>query len=474
MGLKGHECKEPITMLAQDQIERIHRGTLEILEETGVAFDSTESLDILKRAGCDVDYKRKIVKFQSSLVQESIRKCPNSFLLKARNPDYTLNLGGSTVYFASFPALTILDLENGRRRPGTLKDVKDLVKVCDALPEVHTLCQPISSVADRPPKVCMEWIIATEMKMTEKTLMGPSFFGCAKWIVEMANVLNQQMIGSICVASPLTYPSEQADGLLTYARAGHPLAILSGPSLGATGPATLAGALVLQNAEVLAGVVLAQLISPGVGVLLQAYATPLDMRYGTMASGAVEVGIMAVGMAQVWRSYSLPTGVFFPMTDSKVPDEQAAYEKYLQLLLCSLAGINYIMPCGGLDDEGSQSAAQLVIDNEVCGMIGRILEGINVTEETLAVDLIKQVGPIPGNYLKTQHTRQWWSKDQFQPSLSFRQPYGKWVSMGSKEVVVRATERAKEIITTHRPPSLSEDLSRELDRLLNLAQEAKK
>jgi trimethylamine--corrinoid protein Co-methyltransferase len=193
-----------------------------------------------------------------------------------------------------------------------------------------------------------------------------------------------------------------------------------------------------------------------------------------MASGAVEVGIMAVGMAQIWRRYNLPTGVFFPMTDSKVPDEQAAYEKYLQLLLCSLAGINYIMPCGGLDNEGAQSAAQLLIDNEVCGMIGRILDGINVTEETLAIDLIKQVGPIPGNYLKTEHTRQWWRKDQYQPSLSSRQHHVKWISMGSQDIVARAMEQAGRIIETHRAPSLSENISNELDRILKLAEEAKK
>lgn len=474
MTLKGHECREPIVMLTEDQIDRIHRGTLDILEETGVVIDSKEALDIMKDAGCNVDYDRKIVKFQESLVEESLRKCPSTFLLKARNPEYSLSLGGSKLYFASFPALSIADPETGHSRPGTLKDVEDLVKLCDALPEVHTLCQPLSSLADKPPNVCMEWIVATEMRTTEKTLMGPSFSGCAKWIVEMANALKQQMMGSICVTSPLTYPSEQAEGLLTYARAQHPVAILSGPSLGATGPATLAGALVLENVEVLAGVVLAQLVSPGVGVLVQAYATPLDMRYGTMASGAVEVGMMAVGMAQVWRRYNLPTGVFFPMTDSKVPDEQAAYEKCMQLLLCSLAGINYIMPCGGLDDEGIQSAAQLLIDSEMCGMVGRILDGINVTDETLAIELIKQVGPIPGNYLKTEHTRKWWRKDQYQPSLSSRQPYGKWVSMGSKDVVARATERAREIIKTHRPPPLAEDLNNELSRILKLAAEAKK
>jgi trimethylamine--corrinoid protein Co-methyltransferase len=192
-----------------------------------------------------------------------------------------------------------------------------------------------------------------------------------------------------------------------------------------------------------------------------------------MSSGAVEVGIMAVGIAQVWRSYNIPTGVFFPMTDSKLPDEQAAYEKYLQLLLCSLAGINYIMPCGGLENEGAQSIAQLVIDNEVCGMVGRILDGINVTEETLAIDLIKEVGPIPGNYLKKQHTRDWWKKERYLSKLSTREPYEKWLSSGAKDVVKRALEIGKEIIKTHKPPGLSKELNEKLDEILKIAEKEK-
>ncbi|MEM3522871.1 MAG: trimethylamine methyltransferase family protein, partial [Candidatus Bathyarchaeia archaeon] len=328
-------------------------------------------------------------------------------------------------------------------------------------------------IADKYPLIAMEWIIATEMKITEKTLMGPSFFGCAKWIVKMAKALGQDMLGSITMASPLTYPKEQVEGLISYAQANNPLAILSGPSLGATGPATLAGALLLENAEVLAGLVLAQLIKPNIGILLQAYATPLDMRYGTMSSGAVEVGIMAVGIAQVWRSYGVPTGVFFPMTDSKLPDEQAAYEKYLQLLLCALAGINYIMPCGGLENEESQSIAQIVIDNEVCGMVGRILDGIKVNEETLAIDLIKEVGPIPGNYLKKQHTRDWWKKERYLSKLSTREPYEKWLSSGAKDVVKRALEIGKEIIKAHKPPGLSKELNEKLDEILKMAEKEK-
>jgi trimethylamine--corrinoid protein Co-methyltransferase len=230
---------------------------------------------------------------------------------------------------------------------------------------------------------------------------------------------------------------------------------------------------VLQNVEVLAGLVLAQLVSPGIGVVLQTFASPFDMRHGTMASGAIEVGMMGVALAQVWRRYCIPTGVFFPLTDSKIPDEQAAYEKYLQLLLCALAGVNYIMPCGALDDEGTQSAAQLVIDNEVCGMVGRVLDGIDVTDETLAIDLIKEVGPAPGNYLKTRHTREWWRKDHYPPSISVREPYGKW-AVESKGIVARASDRARDILKTHKTPRLPEDLERELERILKIADEAKK
>jgi trimethylamine--corrinoid protein Co-methyltransferase len=338
---------------------------------------------------------------------------------------------------------------------------------------VHTLCQPVAHLCDKPPEVELEWVHATELRNTSKTIMGTAFGGSSKWLVQMVAATDQQTLGGICIASPLVIPADQAQGILDYACSGNPQLILSGPSKGATGPATMAGTLVLQNAEILGGTVLAQMANPGCAVLYMGYATPMDMRFGTMASGSAEVGIMAVATAQLARFYGLPSGVFFPMTDAKRPDPQAVYEKHLQTYLCATAGINYIMPLGGLDNEGTHSPVQLVIDHEVCRMVGKVLEGIKIDEEQLAIDLIKSVGPVPGNFLKTEHTRQHWRDEYLIPDVGVREDYNTWLAGGQKGVLERATEVARHLMQTHEPIPLPPEADKELARILAAAEHEK-
>ena len=161
------------------------------------------------------------------------------------------------------------------------------------------------------------------------------------------------------------------------------------------------------------------------------------------------------------------------MTDAKTPDPQAVYEKHLQTFLCATAGVNYIMPLGGLDNEGTHSPVQMVIDNEICRMVGKVLEGIRVDEERLAIDLIKEVGPVPGNYLKTEHTRQHWQEEYLIPEVGVREEYNSWTMSGGKGVVERATEIARQIMDTHQPNPLPEDAEVELQKILAAAEEEK-
>jgi trimethylamine--corrinoid protein Co-methyltransferase len=473
LALEGFRCKNPYEILSADEIEKIHVGSLEVLEETGISVADRRSRQILEDGGCQVDHETERVKFPPDLVQWAIDQCPDRFTLRARNPELSLDLGGDLVYFASFPGFTWLDPETQTRREASVDDCAMLVRLCDALPMVHTLCQPVAHLGDKPPEVELEWVHAIELRNTDKTIMGTAFGGSSKWLVKMVEVCDQQTLGGICIASPLVIPADQAQGILDYAESGNPQLILSGPSKGATGPATMAGTLVLQNVEILGGTVLAQLANPGCGVMYMGYATPMDMRFGTMASGSAEVGIMAVATAQLARYYGMPSGVFFPMTDAKTPDPQAVYEKHLQTFLCATAGVNYIMPLGGLDNEGTHSPVQMVIDNEICRMVGKVLEGIQVDEERLAIDLIKEVGPVPGNYLKTEHTRQHWQEEYLIPEVGVREEFNTWVMSGSKGVVERATEIARQLMDTHQPNPLPKEAEVELQKIL-VAAEAEK
>ena len=247
----------------------------------------------------------------------------------------------------------------------------------------------------------------------------------------------------------------------------------SGVSSGATGPATLAGTLLQQNAETLAGAVLAQAVNPGVGYIYSTESMPMDMRHGHEAIG-IEQYMIAAATAQLARFYNIPSASYDSFTGGKLPtDQQVGYEKAMASLLLAQAGVSYIIGAGGIDDEACYSIEQLVIDNEMYGMIARFLEGITVSEETLAADIIKRVGPIPGNYLREAHTRKWWIQEQFLPTLSYRLSYEEWVKDGSKDVAARAKEKAREILRTHAVPPLPEDVDREIAAILTAAEKEK-
>ncbi len=202
---------------------------------------------------------------------------------------------------------------------------------------------------------------------------------------------------------------------------------------------TLAGTLVLQNAEHLAAVVLLQLFQPGAPVTLASYPHLMDVRDAGLCIGTVEIGLLGAALAQIGRRYGIPSHPEFPITDSKCLDEQSALEKAMTVVMLAEAGSNLISNGGALETEKMWSPVQLVIDNEINGMVGRILEGIPVTEETLALDVIREIGHA-GNYLDSMHTLSLWRQEQFLPRLADRQGYDAWAASGSRDMADRARD----------------------------------
>jgi len=312
----GHTCSSPLSILTDDQVARIHYGALDVLEKTGVVFESEEALAILGKAGCSVDQSTSLVKFPGWLVEECIQRCPSSFSLKARNPEYNIRLGSPYLYFMSCPGLFLQDLETGERRQAVLSDIGPLVRMLDALDEIHLVFMPVGTVTDRPEPVVFEHITAEVMRNTEKVGVGANFHGSAKWIIEMCRVTDQQVRTAMSPTSPLTYRRHTIEGGLQFARAAFPQLICPGIFMGASGPVTLAGTLVQQTAEQLAGAVLLQLAVPGAGVVLSCYTHILDMRTATPSIGSVETALIGVGLAQIARFYGVPCQTSFPWADS--------------------------------------------------------------------------------------------------------------------------------------------------------------
>lgn len=470
---KGHQFKNPVDTLTHDEILRIHYGALDVLEKTGVVFDNEDALNYLEDGGCRVDREKKLVKFPGSLVEQSLAKAPSSFTIKARNPKNDIRLGGTTYYYSSFPGMGFVDPDTLERRVGNLDDQRMMVKLIEAIDDIHFCFCPVFLINDKPQEVSIEWLYAEMFRITEKPAIGASMFGCAPWIIEMAEATNQEVIGGISITPPLTYPADMAYGLVEYAKRGWPILLNLCAAIGSTGPATLAGCLVQETAEVMAGTVLAQLVYPGVGVVWNTYSQIMDMRYANLAPGAIENALIAAVLAQQCRHYNIPSSSFLPMTGAKAHDEQAGFEKALALLKVVEAGSHFIIYNGGVDDEDAVSPIQVVIDTEMGEMVNRITEGIKVTDETLALDLIHEVGPLPGQYLGKKHTNVWWQKEQYLPKLAERRTRAEWEKDGSKDIVVRARARVKKLLDEFKPVPLPEAQEKEIASIMERCEAAK-
>ena len=266
--------------------------------------------------------------------------------------------------------------------------------------------------------------------------------------------------------SPLQHSKELTEGLMVYAKYKQPVSIAPEAQAGATAPITLAGLLTQQNAEVLSGITIAELTNPGTPVLYGAVSVPLDMKTGNIALGAIEVGLINAAAAQLARYYGLPSRGTGGTTDSKIPDIQAGFEKAATLLMAASAGINFIYDAAGaLESTLTASFEQAVIDNEICGMVARALRGIDVNDETLAIDVIENVGP-GGQYLSQKHTLKHLKKEQYIPKIIKREKREDWERAGSKDLWKVAREEAKKILKEHQPEPLDKDIEKELKRTI--------
>lgn len=256
-----------------------------------------------------------------------------------------------------------------------------------------------------------------------------------------------------------------------FIEAGFPLGPVSGSNFGATAPATIAGAVAKTNAELISMLVFIQLINPGHRCLMWRLDFPQNMKTGSPAFGQIGASIGNAIYNQMWRYYRVPTGngtVGF--INAKVPDFQSGYEKGIGTLISALSGCSLVQLHGCVMGELSAHPVQAILDDDIAGMVGRFMEGETVNDETLAVDLIRKIGPIPGHYLSSAHTRKWWQREQYIPNAADRTPkYGDWFNSGKKTALDLAKERTKKISETHQSSILDEEKSGEIDKILEEA-----
>lgn len=468
-----------LKVLTKDEIYNIHRSTLKVLEHTGIKIYEPIAFNLLKYAGAYVDEKSKLVKLPPHLVEETVKKTPRGFTLFARNPKYNVKVEHGKVYFGPMIGrINIIDLDSGEKRKTTLEDVANLTKIASAL-EYYMLPHSgvqMPHIEGVPDEVAHAYSYLISIKNSEKVVKGTGRDKVkAQDCIRMASVLascdveelrKKPNIFTTCnPIAPLKYQRGQTEGLIEYARHGVPVDVTSEVQAGATGPVTLAGSLVVQNAEILTGIIIAQLVNPGTPVFYGTASTIMDMRSGIIAKGAVEAGLFNVATAQMAQYYGIPSRGTAADTESKVLDIQAGYEKAITLLMAALAGVNYIWYPGTLEYALTVSYESLVIDHEICGMVDRAIKGIDINQDTLATKLIDAIGP-GGQFLGQRHTVDHLKSEQYFPKLSDRRSREDWKAAGAKELREVAREEVRRILKEYQPMPLEKDIEAELKRIV--------
>ena len=445
--------------LSEQSISKIHQTAMQVIEEVGFEVNSEAALELFERVGARLEREKHRVRLPKEKSLELIRLAPSEVRLCGQDEKHDIFLGEKRVYAGTGgTALYIYEPKTDQRRLATLEDLKRIAKLVDQLDNIHLFMLPTYPNELPVEQVDVNRFFAGLDNTTKHVMGGVYTLDGVKQVIHMAEIIagsaealrQRPLISMItCSISPMKMDRKYGDLVVAIAKSGIPLVCPAEPLCGATSPVTLAGNLVIQTVDSLMGVMLTQIVNPGTPVILGSVATNTDLRNLNYLAGSIEMGLINAAGAQMAQFYQLPFYATGGMTDSKVLDAQSGYESALTSLLCALAGANFIHDAAGLMEFALTACYEkFVIDNEILGMVMRAVEGIRVDDDTLAFDLIKQVGP-GGNFVATKHTRHFMRSEHYQPLLSDRNSREEWEARGRKATYQRASEIVEQIIASH-------------------------
>jgi trimethylamine--corrinoid protein Co-methyltransferase len=472
-GVRGGQLE----FLTSEQVRKVHITSLRVLENVGARFDDEEARDLLAKSGAEVDSK-KVVRLPGYLVEEMIRKAPKLVTLCSRTGRFDVRLYDREVFNgAGAGGMSIVE-PSGERRPATVKDLADLTRLQDSFENVHMISTPVTLMSDYQLKGVFKKCYQVVTENSEKHVINNvesrkdarDQIRMASLVAGDSDALRKKPLLSMVadMAAPLHYGTDTAQIIMECARARVPVFIESDPQAGGTAPINLAGLLVQQNAEILAGITLAQLAEPGAPVVYYHAPGNLDQRTGSASLGCPERSIYFIANAQLARYYGLPISCVAGTTDSKIVDIQSGYEKAISIFAAAVAGYNIMTShIGTLEAVTTISYEQSVIDNEIYGMVYRILRGSEISENTLneAFDVISKVGPLGRHYLAQDHTRKY-LPEVWLNVVSDRRNWGIWSKTGKKGALEHATEMVAKILSEHRPEPIPEGIRNQLSEIV--------
>lgn len=464
---------QPFNIISDDEVESLHRTSLNVLSEIGINFLCEESRDILKKAGADISPGDPRVRFDPGLIEASIKTVPTHFTGHARNPAHNLEYGGNHTAFcmvASPPNAT--DLDNGRRQ-GNFEDYCNFVRLGQSLNIVHQLAgYPVEPTDIEAP---IRHLVAEQamIKLSDKVGYGYSLNRQRiRDSIEMIRIgrgiSSDQMKAEpsiftvINANSPLQYDLAMLGGIIEMARMNQPVIITPFTLAGAMAPVTVAGALVQQNAEALAGIAFSQMVNPGTPVMYGGFTSNVDMRTGSPAFGTPEYAKSVLIGGQLARRYAIPYRSS-NVNASNAPDAQAAYESQMSIWSCMLAHCNLVKHgLGWLEGGLSASFEKVIIDAEMLQMMAEFMKPVVVNDDEMAMEAIREVGP--GNhYFGCAHTLERYETAFYSPILSDWSNYENWTDAGSLDATQRARKIYKQILENYQQPALDIAIEEELD-----------
>ncbi|MCG8615922.1 MAG: trimethylamine methyltransferase family protein [Desulfobacterales bacterium] len=454
----------------KDALNIIHNASMEILETCGIKFGSPRIVMRFKENGCRT--KGDIVYFKREQLMEWVGTAPASFILHARNPEHDMVLGGDTSYYApGYGAPAVID-PDGSKRPATFNDYYRFVKLVQACEHFHInggiLVQPSDLDAD----TAFASMLHAAMVLSDKCLIaGGGRAGENEMVLEMISILaggrerlaeKPRIIALVNTTSPLMMDSHSLDTLETYALAGQPVMITPATMAGTTGPVTLAGTIAMANAESLAGIALTQLIRPGTPAVYGFQCDTADMRFGSIGRGSAEGALCFTYGAALAKHYGLPCRGGGSVTCAKSVSAQAGYEGMMTLMASRQARMNLMIHSAGMmDADAAMSYEKFICDLEIIGMVERFARGVEVSEDSLALEVIKAVGPA-GEFLTHTHTMAHCRNESWVPGIGLRGHMGTDDPDGT--FADNISKRLASMIDSREVPELSGTAREELDR----------
>jgi trimethylamine--corrinoid protein Co-methyltransferase len=459
-------------VLSSETVERVIQEAKDILHELGFFLENKEALELLHTAGAAIDMNSRRVFLSSDMIDKTVESAPAVIALYDTQGQKVVELGGDTVCFdPGSAALNVLDPDTNVIRPARTPDFVTFSKVVDQLE--HIRAQSTAMIcSDIPQAMADRYRLYLALLYSKKPVVTGTFakesFNIMKEMLVVvrgsAEALKQKPLAifDACPSPPLKWSDLTCQSLIDAARAGIPSEFVSMPLTGANAPITLLGAIVQHTAETLAGVVISQTAQAGAPVIWGGSPSAFDMRHGTTPMGSIDTMLIDLGYAEIGKSLNLPTHAYMGMSDAKLLDAQTGLESGMGSLLAGIEGINMISGAGMLNFESTQSIQKLVIDNEICGMTYKFLQGIGRRDEPIALDLLKTLIS-DQQLLDHEHTLRWFKTEHYLPSQVIdRSNFDDWYHRGQMNIGQRAMVRVTELIEKYPGTALGSDVQKEI------------